>query len=153
MLNKRDRQLLLVSFLILFLEMSLIRWISTEVRIFAYVNNLVLLACVRGMGLGCYYAQRQPKALTALLALVVLILVVTNSFFKDAPLLLSVFSDSHIWFAEQPRAVFLQVVVGLLATFTIFGLIMAVFFPLGQSLGRCFNERRDIVAAYSLNIA
>jgi len=151
--KKRNSQLVLISFLILFLEISLIRWISTEVRIFAYVNNLVLLACFLGMGLGCHYAQRQPKPLTALLALVVLILVVTNSFFRDAPLLLSVFSDSQIWFAAQPQAVFLQVIVGLLATFTIFGLIMAVFFPLGQILGRCFNERRDIVTAYSLNIA
>ena len=46
--------LLLVSFLMLFLEMAMIRWLSTEVRVFAYVNNLMLLTCFLGIGIGCY---------------------------------------------------------------------------------------------------
>jgi len=152
-LNRRDGQLLLVSFLILFLEMSLLRWISTEVRIFAYVNNLVLLACFLGMGLGCQYAKRDPKPIVTLLSLLALILLVTNRFFGEAPILLSIFSDSHVWFAAQRQAVILQLAVGLVSTLTMFALILTVFFPLGQILGRLFNERRDIVAAYSLNIA
>ena len=51
-----------VSFVMLFLEVLLIRWISAEVRIFAYVSNLVLLACFLGIGLGCFFSKkkRQP---------------------------------------------------------------------------------------------
>ena len=44
--------LFLISFVMLFLEIFLVRWISTEVRIFSYVSNLVLLACFLGMGIG-----------------------------------------------------------------------------------------------------
>ena len=40
--NKLAR-VLLVSFVILFLELLLIRLIGTEIRIFAYLGNLVLL--------------------------------------------------------------------------------------------------------------
>ena len=66
--------------------------------------------------------------------------------------MLSIFSDSLVWFDEPPRAVFVQLVLGLVSTLTMLALIMAVFFPLGQILGKFFNERRDIVKAYSLNI-
>src|SRR5262249_59869602 len=32
--------------------MMLIRWIGTEVRIFAYLQNSILIACFLGLGLG-----------------------------------------------------------------------------------------------------
>src|SRR5204863_4846056 len=38
----------------LYLELLLIRWISSEIRIFAYFKNFVLIACFLGFGLGCY---------------------------------------------------------------------------------------------------
>ena len=37
------QRLLLASFLTLFAELALIRWIAVEVRVFAYVKNLTLL--------------------------------------------------------------------------------------------------------------
>src|SRR5262249_43103227 len=50
-----ERRLLLrialLSILILFLEMLLVRWIGTEVRIFAYLPNGVLVAAFLGLGL------------------------------------------------------------------------------------------------------
>jgi len=42
----------------LFLEMLLIRWIGTEVRIFAYLQNTILVACLLGLGLGCFTVAR-----------------------------------------------------------------------------------------------
>src|SRR5919204_624219 len=45
-------RLFLLSFLILFLEVVLIRWVSTEIRVFAYIKNLPLLASFLGLGLG-----------------------------------------------------------------------------------------------------
>ena len=38
-LGQRDAELFLVSVLILFLELVLIRWMGTEIRIFAYLGN------------------------------------------------------------------------------------------------------------------
>ena len=51
--------LFLVSVLGLFLELMLIRWIGTEIRIFAYLQNTVLVVCFMGLGLGCSRAGRQ----------------------------------------------------------------------------------------------
>ncbi len=45
------RQLILVSLLSLFVEMLMIRWVSSEIRIFAYFKNFVLVACFLGFGL------------------------------------------------------------------------------------------------------
>src|SRR5215472_4823357 len=50
--------LFLVSFCSLYIEILLIRWIATEVRIFAYFQNLALIACFLGFGLGCYRAAQ-----------------------------------------------------------------------------------------------
>ena len=54
----RDLEIFSVSFLVLFLELVLIRWIGTEIRIFAYLGNLVLVVCFFGVGLGCYWSER-----------------------------------------------------------------------------------------------
>ena len=45
---KKYYQLTLVSFVILFLELLIIRLIGTEIRIFAYLSNLILLAIFVG---------------------------------------------------------------------------------------------------------
>jgi len=40
-LARWDAGIFLVSVLILFLELVLIRWIGTEIRVFAYLGNLI----------------------------------------------------------------------------------------------------------------
>ena len=66
-LKDSGMQLLLVSILGLFLELLLIRWISSEITIFAYFKNFVLIACFLGFGLGAYLCQ-QPVNFAALFA-------------------------------------------------------------------------------------
>jgi hypothetical protein len=53
----------LISVLGLFLELLLIRWISTEIRVFAYLQNCVLVVCFLGLGMGAWDARRRPFAL------------------------------------------------------------------------------------------
>src|SRR5574341_913698 len=55
----------LLSTLILFLEMLLVRWLGTELRVFAYLQNGVLVAAFLGLGLGARNA-RQPVRLLPL---------------------------------------------------------------------------------------
>src|SRR6266568_1960198 len=55
-------QLALWSLLSLFFELLMIRWISSEIRIFAYFKNFVLVACFLGFGLGCYLSRRRPSS-------------------------------------------------------------------------------------------
>src|SRR5579859_6414641 len=69
------RQLILVSMLSLFVEMLMIRWVSSEIRIFAYFKNFVLVACFLGFGLGCYLCRRRIRlvAITSPLLLLTII--------------------------------------------------------------------------------
>ena len=53
--------LFLVSVLGLFLELMLIRWIGTEIRIFAYLQNTVLVVCFMGLGLGCLTCRKADQ--------------------------------------------------------------------------------------------
>src|SRR5262252_9512784 len=49
------------SFLVLFLEIALIRWMPAYVRLLAYFSNFILLATFLGGGLGCLLANRRAR--------------------------------------------------------------------------------------------
>src|ERR1700674_1546798 len=67
--------LFLVSVLSLFLELMLIRWIGTEVRIFAYLQNTVLVVCFLGLGMGCWTCRRPVARRDLLEPLFILVLI------------------------------------------------------------------------------
>src|SRR5437868_13890893 len=67
--------LFLVSVLGLFLELMLIRWIGTEIRIFAYLQNTVLVVCFMGLGLGCLTCRKPILIRDLLLPLTALVML------------------------------------------------------------------------------
>src|SRR6201995_4114823 len=72
----KNLSLFLISVLGLFLELLLIRWVGTEIRIFAYLQNTVLVVCFLGLGMGCWDSRRPfvlRQMLVPLLALVALL--------------------------------------------------------------------------------
>ena len=67
----------LASFLVLFLEVALIRWMPAYVRLLAYFSNFILLASFLGIGIGCLLAARRftlfrwfPRRMAAVVAAV-----------------------------------------------------------------------------------
>ena len=52
----RGLRLFLVSFLVLFLEVALIRWMPAYIRLLSYFSNFILLASFLGIGVGCLLA-------------------------------------------------------------------------------------------------
>ena len=58
----RRSRCFVISVVGLFLELLLIRWISTEIRIFAYLQNTVLVVCFLGPGDGLLGQQPQVRA-------------------------------------------------------------------------------------------
>ena len=56
------RSLFLASFAALYFELVVIRFLSTEIRVFAYLKNLALIACFFGIGLGMIL-QTPPQKL------------------------------------------------------------------------------------------
>lgn len=157
-LGRRDSEIFLVSALILYLELVLIRWLGTEVRVFAYLGNLVLVVCFFGTGLGCYRAA-QPVSPTRLgLNLLLVVGSIANPFhvgrldLKRLTPLLSGFEDSLLWKYEKDGTT-LEVAAALLVMAFLLYLIVFVFMPLGQLLGGALEAHPAVIRAYSVNIA
>src|SRR5262245_58612085 len=57
-------RLLLISFLTLYFELLILRWLPTEIRVLAYFSNFTLTSCVLGLGLGAVISQQpfRPSA-------------------------------------------------------------------------------------------
>ena len=70
------------SFLILFFELALIRFIPSNVRITAYFINLVLVAAFLGMGIGMIRVKRE-KNLTQLFLPLLLLLTGACVYFSN----------------------------------------------------------------------
>jgi spermidine synthase len=151
--SRLNVRIFLLSLWMLFLELFLIRWISTEIRVFAYVSNLVLLACFIGIGLGCYFAERKANLLFTFGFIAGLVLAGRSSPFLRITDFLSGFTDSGIWFTKGAGNDVVSVVTGVLLTISMFAMITGAFVPIGQLLGAMFNEHKKTILAYSVNIA
>src|SRR5690349_11125267 len=57
-LRKAAFELTLTSFIVLFQELALIRWASSEVRVLAYFPNVVLISAFLGLGIGTMRAGK-----------------------------------------------------------------------------------------------
>ncbi|MFN2419973.1 MAG: hypothetical protein ABR527_01130 [Gemmatimonadota bacterium] len=152
--------ILWVSVLALFLELLLIRWVGTEIRIFAYLQNAVLVVCFLGLGAGLLTSRReiQPARVVAVLLVLVglLSLTPTRLLLLGISQDLSMLGDLNIWYAragEDRIAVAVGVARGLALTFVVMALLVAAFVPLGRVLGRLMNAHPQPLLAYSVNIA
>src|SRR5215472_14366528 len=94
-------RLLLASFLTLFAELALIRWVAVEVRVFAYFKNLALLLCFTGFGLGCALARRTTRVAGGMVALLGLVTIVRLPFggkwLEGLSQSLGAAGDAEIW--------------------------------------------------------
>jgi spermidine synthase len=153
---RRDAGIFAISVFILYLELVLIRWIGTEIRIFAYLGNLLLVICFFGVGLGCYLTAR-PVSLTRLAAnLLVLVALVANPFhqrwfnLRFVTDLLAGFEDSPVWTVfTSPGA---GIAVALIVVTILLYLVVFTFVPAGQLLGKAMQEHPHTIRAYSVNI-
>lgn len=157
--NKRTWAVLLVSVLGLFLEMVFIRWIGTEVRIFAYLQNTVLVACFLGLGLGCFTCRRPISLRQTLIPMSFLLLLMAIPFSRrgvgNISELLSVLGDLVIWYSHTTFDIwttFSFVLIGLVLTYSLLLLIVDVFVPVGRLLGRLMDDHPNTIWAYSVNI-
>lgn len=78
---------------ILLLELALIRWTSSQIRAFAYFNNVVLICAFLGIGLGIGLGRKYPGAVHLVLPVLAILAV---------PLALSdAFGLVHMQFPDQ----------------------------------------------------
>jgi spermidine synthase len=153
-------ELFLVSFLVLYLELALIRWFPAHVLFLTFFTNVVLLASFLGMSVGCLAAQRRSNLLLwspPILALGMAGAHLLENWRVPVQKLVSVGtprSPQLVFFGTEyitpdPAGFFLPVeVVG-----GVFFLLiaMAMIGP-GQELGRALTRLPNRVEAYSFNI-
>jgi|RhiMetdeSRZDD1v2_1073273.scaffolds.fasta_scaffold19060_3 hypothetical protein len=152
-------QLFLLSFVALYFELIVIRWLSSEIRIFAYLKNLPLIASFLGLGLGCACSKSSWR------------------FFKYFPLTIGILC-CIIAFSGQLGITFLPFPIGdylivgdvtggfdystlankvwalikfVAVVLAVFSLCAYVFLALGQKLGQLLEQFPPLVA-YTINI-
>jgi hypothetical protein len=57
----RPLRIAAISFLVLFLEIALIRWLPAQIRLLSFFSNFILLASFLGIGLGCLLAPTRSR--------------------------------------------------------------------------------------------
>ena len=155
-------ELLVISVAGLFLELLMIRWISSEITIFAYFKNFVLIACFLGFGLGAHLC-RQPINLTALFGPLVYFGLIVKApwqalrdLVQQLTALLGSTTEVDIWSAPTLPWTG-ETLGGLAVTLTVvipfFALLALMFIPIGQATARLMEGAADGIFGYSINIA
>lgn len=138
------------SFLILFFELALIRYLPAHVKVFSYYINFVLIAAFVGMGAGLIAARESERLRWALPILAVLLFGLAK-WFSNILVQAPRDPDEYLW------AVFFETSptvseIGLVPTVALIFAACALFFvPLGALVGEEFRRFRPLVA-YSIDI-
>jgi len=170
-------RLFLISAMALYTEVVLIRWMSAEIRMFAYLKNFTLFACFLGLGLGMMRRGRgrADKLLAILMAATALILAfssqlhLTRLFFPDvgvyqwggnlrSPQLLPAARALPMLGAvlrHLPDAVVPWTLgaFALIVGSALFCLVLAIFYRLGMLVGESLEAAGPPLKAYTLNLA
>src|SRR6476660_6089455 len=149
----------LISILGLFLETLFIRWIGTEIRIFAYLQNTILVVCFLGLGLVMFTSSKPIAIKQSLIPMTVLLLLMAipaiRSALGNTSEMLNAAGDLVIWSDVATSDTANRIVllcVGLILTYSVLVLIVDLFVPMGRILGRLMNINRNPIWAYSVNI-
>jgi len=170
-------RLFVISAIALYTEVVLIRWMSAEIRMFAYLKNFTLFACFLGLGLGMMRRGRgrAEKLLAILMAVIVLTLAfapqlhLTRLFFPDvgvyqwggnlhSPQLLPA-ARTLPYLGAVLRHVpdsFVPWMLGLFALIVgsaLFCLVLSIFYRIGILVGECLQAAGPPLQAYTLNLA
>jgi len=155
-------RLLLISSAALYLEIVLIRWLGTEVKIFAFFQNLSLIVCFLGFGVGCFTSNKRGSLLPSLFAITTLAVVVNlpfglwHSFLRLLSTVLSYTPDAALWGQVYGKLSLSQYIfilaASLLAVALFLTLLIMAMIPLGRWVGYYLEASPNTVAAYSVNL-
>jgi SAM-dependent methyltransferase len=162
-LNVRSHaiNLFLVGFLILFFELTCIRWFASYVVFLQFFTNVVLIASFLGMSCGCLASRRHLTWLEYFPAIAVGTVLAAFVFCLIYNLWSGLAIDvggqrsaQEVFFGTERRnldaAQFVVPIEAIAAAF--FLLIALMFVGLGQVLGRAFDAYPNRVLGYTLNI-
>ena len=134
------------SFLVLFLETALIRWLPAYVRLLAYFSNFILLATFLGIGVGCLLAQRR-RNLFVWFPLLQLAVILAVNFLR---LEVALPSTSTIYFSSGTTTPVVPIESTLLLPL-LFTSVAALFVTVAHRMGRELSGRPPL-RAYVINL-
>jgi spermidine synthase len=136
----------LASFLVLFVEVALIRWMPAYIRLLAYFSNFILLAAFLGIGVGALLASVRAR-LFNWFPLILFALVAVVYFFR---LEVAIQTSGDIFFSSGTP----QRVVTVESTYllpVLFVTVAALFTALAQRMAAEMTALPPL-AAYTINI-
>jgi spermine/spermidine synthase len=138
--------LFLASFLVLFLETAVIRWMPAYVRLLAYFSNFILLASFLGIGIGCLLAARR-RNLIAWFPLIQFLVIAAVDYLR---LEVALPSTSTIYFSSGTAAPVVPVESTLLLPL-LFTAVAALFVTVAHRMGVELS-RHPPLRAYVINL-
>ena len=141
------------SFVVLFQELALIRWLPVQVRVIAYFPNLILISSFLGLGIGALRGRKKSMLWLWPLALAVVVVVALGlskiAFTADSV-------SEHLWLLYYDLGPDALVIDGVrLPIVLLFILSAASFVPLGQFVGERldrFRRESSSLWGYSLDL-
>lgn len=139
-------RLFFLSFLLLFTELALIRWVPANVRLVGFFSNLILIGSFFGMGVGFLLARLRARLLFFFPVTLLCIVIFTLYYRTD----INIASPDIIFFQPvfdtaiktDPPEIILPIV---------FFLTALVFVPIAQEAGKIFRTLRPLTS-YTLDI-
>jgi len=149
----KSLSLVLISFLALFLELVLIRWLPANILSLAYFSNIVLIASFLGLGLGAILASKKKQQdIFSWFPLVFLMIVTIFVLLRQFEVIL--FQSNAEWLWSHHLSIFnnLPFRIGLLPTLIlVFSLTAGLFVFIGQKIGLLLTNFKPL-KAYGLNL-
>ncbi|HWW88206.1 MAG TPA: methyltransferase domain-containing protein, partial [Vicinamibacterales bacterium] len=153
-------RLFIASFAALFLEVALIRYTGSQLRVFSFFKNVPLIAAYLGLGVGCALGDGRPRHVVSFL----LFFVPVVAFLSAGTFVFSgmlgraaaaattehILGDAVVRSAPELLVLGAQVGIGGFCLVTLLG-FSSLFVPLGRLLGGAF-EQLPRLSAYTINI-
>jgi hypothetical protein len=159
-LNFSYRQLFVLSLLGLYFEMLMIRWLSSEIQIFAYYKNFVLIACFLGFGLGCALCRRRVHPIATALPILFFTIFVAapipgmHDAVRNLTTLIGMTSQVQIWDLPFTAALnYAALAAAMVAVVCVFSCIVFIFVPIGQVVGAMLETAPRGALGYTVNVA
>jgi SAM-dependent methyltransferase len=142
----RRTHVFLASFLLLFLQVALIRWMPAYVRLLSYFSNFILLASFLGIGVGCLLAPSRRRLFTWF-PLVQAIVIAVVYFVR---LEVGIAAEGSIYFTSGTSDDVVRVETTLLLP-VVFVIVAALFAAIAQRMAREMLTLPPLTA-YTVNL-
>jgi spermidine synthase len=143
--------LFIASTAALYFELVIIRYLASEIRLFAYLKNMPLIASFFGIGLGMIVGRAQPKLRRnfPVLAALLFILIANAWFLHITDIPMPTMDNWQFTFTESPVSAL--TLAYLFAVLYFLGLVVGFFIVLGGIVGEYLGELPRL-KAYGVNL-